>query len=100
MTDAPKKVDYTLYLVTDSTMLPPGTDFFEQVEKTLANGAVTIVQLREKNIDTKDFVAKAKKLHEITKKYNVPLIINDRVDVALACDAEGVHVGQEDLGKS
>lgn len=95
----PKKVDYSLYLVTDSTMIPEGSDLFTHVEKAVSNGAVTIVQLREKDIETRDFVEKARKLHAITKKYNVPLIINDRVDVALAIDAEGVHVGQDDLGK-
>lgn len=94
----PKKIDYSLYLVTDSTMIPEGSDLFTHVEKAISKGSVTIVQLREKNIETNDFILRAKKLHEITKKYNVPLIINDRVDVALAIDAEGVHVGQDDMG--
>lgn len=58
---------------------------------------MTIVQYRDKTSDTGDLVKTAKKLHDITKKYNVPLIINDRVDVAIACGAEGVHLGQDDM---
>lgn len=95
----PKKVNYSLYLVTDSNLVPKGSDLFTQVEKAISGGNVTIVQLREKDIDTGDFTERARKLHEITKKYNVPLIINDRVDVAVAIDAEGIHVGQDDMGK-
>lgn len=96
----PKKVDYSLYLVTDSNLIPKGADFFDQVEKAISKGSVTIVQLREKDIDTSVFIDRARKLHKITKKYNIPLIINDRVDVAVAVDAEGVHVGQDDMSKS
>ncbi|GMM28508.1 bifunctional hydroxyethylthiazole kinase/thiamine-phosphate diphosphorylase [Martiniozyma asiatica (nom. inval.)] len=95
-TTSTDKLDYTLYLVTNSDIVPEGLNFYEQVEKALQNG-VTIVQLREKNMDTDAFIDRAQKVHEITKKYNVPLIINDRVDVALAIDAEGVHVGQDDM---
>lgn len=93
------KVDYSLYLVTDSLLIPEGSDLFTQVEKALSGGAVTIVQHREKNIETNDFIQRATKLQEITKKYGVPLIINDRADVAAAINADGVHVGQNDLGK-
>lgn len=95
----PNKVDYSLYLVTDSNLIPPGADFFEQVEKAISGGDVSIVQIREKNIDTSVYIERARKLHEITKKYNVPLIVNDRVDVAVAIDAEGIHVGQDDMSK-
>ncbi|SCV01201.1 LAMI_0G09978g1_1 [Lachancea mirantina] len=91
-----KNVDYSLYLVTDSTMLPEGTTIESQVESGLQNG-VTLVQLREKDIGTGDFVAKAQRIKKLCAQYNVPLIINDRVDVALAIDADGVHVGQDDM---
>ena len=84
-----------IYLVTDNGQLK-GRDFFDVVEESL-KGGVTLVQLREKNITSREFYEKALKLREITKKYNVPLIINDRVDIAMAVNADGVHVGQKDI---
>ena len=60
-------------------------------------GGVTLLQLREKEKTTREYIELAEKVHAITKKYNVPLIIDDRVDVALATDAEGVHVGASDM---
>ncbi|CCD25473.1 bifunctional hydroxyethylthiazole kinase/thiamine-phosphate diphosphorylase NDAI_0F01540 [Naumovozyma dairenensis CBS 421] len=90
------KVDYSLYLVTDSTMLPEGTTLYSQVEAGLKNG-VTLVQLREKDTDTKIFIEEAIAVQKLCKAYDVPLIINDRIDVALAIDADGVHVGQSDM---
>ena len=60
-------------------------------------GGVTLLQLREKNKTTRDYIKLAEKVHAITKRYQVPLIIDDRVDVALAVDAEGVHVGADDM---
>ncbi|CUM53555.1 unnamed protein product [Debaryomyces tyrocola] len=92
-------VDYTLYLVTDSTMVPEGSTFLKQVEHSINNGA-TMVQLREKTLLTLDFIERASQVHELTLKRGIPLIINDRVDVALAVDAEGVHVGQDDMPAS
>lgn len=89
-------VDYSLYLVTDSTMIPSSSTFLKQVEDAVNNG-VTLVQLREKDISTLDFIERAKEVHKVTKPKNILLIINDRVDVALAVDAEGVHVGQDDM---
>lgn len=89
-------VDYSVYLVTDSTMVPESSTFLKQVEDSINNGA-TLVQLREKTLSTLDFIERAKQVHELTKRMNIPLIINDRVDVALAIDAEGVHVGQDDM---
>ena len=89
-------IDYTLYLVTDSTMLPEGTTLLSQVEAALKNG-VTIVQLREKDTDTKTLIHKALELKQLCDRYEVPLIIDDRVDVAMAIDASGVHVGQSDM---
>lgn len=91
-----KQVDYSLYLVTDSSMLPEGTTLYSQVEAGLKNG-VTLVQLREKDLETKNFVREALEVQKLCKKHNVPLIINDRVDVALAIGADGVHVGQDDI---
>lgn len=88
------KIDYSVYLVTDREILK-GRDLCEAVEESILGGA-TVVQLREKNISYEEFVQLAKNLHRITQKYNVPLIINDNVDVALEIGAEGVHIGQSD----
>ncbi|SGZ46529.1 CIC11C00000002783 [Sungouiella intermedia] len=88
--------DYTLYFVTDSTMVPETSTFLDQVRLAVENGA-TIIQLREKSILTLDFIERAQKVLEITRPKGIPLIINDRVDVALAVDADGVHVGQDDM---
>lgn len=84
-----------LYLVTDEAACL-GRDFFWVVEEAV-KGGVTMVQLREKNLGTRAFIDKAKRLKDLLKIYNVPLIINDRVDVALAVDADGIHVGQSDM---
>ncbi|KAK6200405.1 Hydroxyethylthiazole kinase family-domain-containing protein [Scheffersomyces amazonensis] len=92
-------VDYSLYLVTDSTMIPESSTFLKQVEDAINNGA-TLIQLREKKLSTLEFIERANKVHELTKKKGIPLIINDRIDVALAIDAEGVHVGQDDMPAS
>lgn len=87
--------DSTLYFITDSSLYEE-EEFLTRVEEGLKGGA-TLLQLREKNKSTKDYMDLANKVHTITKKYQVPLIIDDRVDVALAVDAEGVHVGASDL---
>ncbi|CCF60378.1 hypothetical protein KAFR_0K00230 [Kazachstania africana CBS 2517] len=89
-------VDYSLYLVTDSSMLPPNTSLYSQIEAGLKNG-VTVVQVREKDSDTGAFIDEAVRIKELCTKYQVPLMINDRVDVAMAIDADGVHVGQDDM---
>ncbi|KAF4620648.1 hypothetical protein D9613_000236 [Agrocybe pediades] len=91
-----KPIDYSLYLVTGRNLLPPNKDFFTSLEESI-QGGVTIVQLREKELDTHDFVDLAKKAKVICDKYNIPLLINDRVDVALAANVDGVHVGQTDM---
>ncbi len=90
-----KELNTKLYFITDSTNCRE-KEFLFRVEEAL-KGGVTLLQLREKEKTTREYIALAKKVHAITKKYNVPLIIDDRVDVALAVDAEGVHVGQSDL---
>ena len=89
------KFDSGLYFITDSTGFSE-EEFLYRIEEALKGGA-TILQLREKDKTTREYMALAEKVHTITKKYNVPLIIDDRVDVALSVDAEGVHVGQSDM---
>lgn len=88
-------IDYTLYLVTDNHV-SDFEKFCYKIEKAICNG-VTTVQLREKNLETNLFYKKALKVKELTDKYNVPLIINDRIDIMLAIDAAGVHLGQSDM---
>ncbi|SDB24284.1 thiamine-phosphate pyrophosphorylase [Pseudobutyrivibrio sp. YE44] len=88
-------IDTTLYFITDSTGYER-QEFLERVESAL-EGGVTLVQLREKTKSTKEYIELAKEVHKLTQKYQVPLIIDDRVDVMLAVDAEGVHVGAEDM---
>ena len=90
-----KKFDTSLYFITDSSNYTE-QEFLNRVEKAL-QGGVTLMQLREKDKTTREYIELAQKVHNITRKYNVPLIIDDRVDVALAIDAEGVHVGQSDM---
>lgn len=90
-----KPFDPNLYFITDSTNYTE-EEFLKRVEQAL-KGGVTLLQLREKNRSTRDYIVLAEKVHEIAKRYRVPLIIDDRVDVALAVDAEGVHLGAEDM---
>lgn len=87
-------IDYSLYLVTDGDICRG--DFFETVERAIAGG-VSIIQLREKNLDSRQFFERASRLLKITKAARIPLIINDRVDIAMAVCADGVHIGQSDL---
>ncbi len=88
-------VDYSLYLVTDRN-LSQGRSIIEVV-KSAVNGGVTIVQLREKSATTLDFYQSAKQIKSFLDKKGIPLIINDRIDIALAVDADGVHLGQDDM---
>jgi thiamine-phosphate pyrophosphorylase len=88
-------IDYSLYLVTDQKLCL-GRELIEVVMEAVAGG-VSIVQIREKDSDTRDFFQLAMAMKKQLEKTNVPLIINDRVDVAIAVDADGVHVGQTDL---
>ena len=88
-------LDTTLYFITDSTSVPP--ERFLSVVEAACKGGATIVQLREKDRTTREYMDLAKDVHEITARYGIPLIIDDRVDVALAIGAEGVHVGQSDM---
>lgn len=90
-----KNFDSTLYFITDSTGLDEEV-FLQKVESAL-KGGVTLLQIREKDKSTREYIELANKVHNITKKYNVPLIVDDRLDVAMAVDAEGVHLGQSDM---
>lgn len=87
--------DLSLYLVTDSAMLHGRS--LENVVSEAVRGGVTMVQLREKDISTKQFLELALRLKKCLEPYNVPLIINDRLDIALVADADGLHIGQNDI---
>jgi thiamine-phosphate pyrophosphorylase len=87
--------DLTLYFVADSTGM--AEDDFLAVVRQACEGGVTLVQLREKEKGGLEYVKLAEKVKQITDRFNIPLIIDDRVDVAMAVDAAGVHVGQSDL---
>lgn len=89
------KLDLSLYLVTDKRN-KTDEEFLEIIEEAI-KGGTTVVQIREKEGETLDFYNLALKVKEITSKYNVPLIVNDRIDVALAIKSEGVHIGQTDM---
>ncbi|OPJ62960.1 thiamine phosphate synthase [Clostridium chromiireducens] len=89
------KIDYSIYLVTDRDLM--STETLEEAIEQAILGGCTLVQLREKDCSSLDFYITAVRVKEITDKYNVPLIINDRLDIALAVDAAGVHVGQSDM---
>ena len=88
-------IDYSVYLVTDRRN-KTDEEFLNIIEEAI-KGGTTIVQLREKTASTKEFYDLALKVKEITSRYDVPLLINDRIDIALAVDSEGVHVGQDDM---
>ncbi len=92
-------INYTLYLVTDSTPAILGAKDLCHVVRQALKGGVTIVQYRDKTSDTGLLIETARKLHAVTTEFGVPLLINDRVDVALAVGCEGVHIGQDDMGK-
>ena len=89
------KRNMRIYLVTDEGLLL-GKDLYRTVEAAV-KGGVSMVQLREKESSTREFIERAIRLKEVLTPYGVPLIINDRVDVALAANADGVHVGQSDM---
>ena len=90
-----KKFDTSLYFITDSTGFTE-EEFLRRTEAAL-QGGVTLLQLREKEKTTREYLNLARKVHVLTKQHRVPLIIDDRLDIAMAIDAEGVHLGQSDL---
>lgn len=89
------EIDYTLYLVTDRDMA--GDKNFEEAIAKAIRGGCTLVQLREKKCTSREFYERALRVKEITDAFHVPLIINDRIDIMLAADAAGVHLGQSDI---
>ena len=93
-----KKFDTFLYFITDSSGFTDD-EILKTTEEAIKGGA-TIVQLREKEKTTAKYISLAEKMHKITSKYHIPLIIDDRLDVALAVNAEGVHLGQSDMSVS
>jgi len=89
------KASMLLYAITDRAWLGDNS-LGEQVEQAIKAG-VTIVQLREKHLDFEAFVKQAKEIKKVTDRYKIPFIINDNIEVALACNADGIHVGQSDM---
>lgn len=89
------EIDYTLYLCTNRELMT--TDTIEESVELAIKGGVTVVQLREKDCTSREFYELAKGVKGITDAYEIPLIINDRLDIALAVGADGVHLGQTDL---
>lgn len=88
-------IDYTLYLCTDRRLMT--TETIEESVELAVKGGVSVVQLREKECTSREFYHMAKAVKTITDAYEVPLIINDRIDIALAVGADGVHLGQQDV---
>lgn len=90
------KDDLLLYAVTDRTWLGPGETLDQAVEAAL-KGGTTFVQLREKHLDEDAFLEEARQLKILCRQYGVPFVVNDNVEIAMAVDADGVHVGQDDM---
>jgi thiamine-phosphate pyrophosphorylase len=86
---------WDVYLVTDTALSRTRSNL--EVVKAAVNGGVSVVQLREKRLSAKDFFLRGVEIRELLAEHNVPLIINDRIDLAIALDADGVHLGQSDL---
>ena len=91
----PENIDYTLYLVTDRGLSRERTT--QHIVEAALRGGVTCVQLREKTCSTREFIDQALSIKDHLKRHNIPLIINDRVDIAQAVNADGVHLGQSDM---
>ncbi|MFL0248118.1 thiamine phosphate synthase [Candidatus Clostridium stratigraminis] len=89
------EIDYRLYLVTDRVFL--GNKSLKDAVSEAIEGGVTFIQIREKDISTRAFYNIASEVKEVTDYYKVPLVINDRIDIAQAIDADGVHLGQSDM---
>lgn len=89
------EMNYTLYLCTDRRLMT--TDTLEEAVELAIQGGVTVVQLREKDCTSREFYEEAGKVKAITDAYEIPLLINDRLDIALAVGADGVHLGQNDI---
>lgn len=98
-TAPPQRPNYGVYLVTDSTPAILGSKDLAVVVEDALKGGVTCVQYRDKNGDKAAVVEMARRLHAITKRYGVPFLINDRVDVAVEIGCEGIHIGQDDMSE-
>lgn len=90
-----KGEDLLVYAVTDRSWLK-GESLYSQVEKALKGGA-TFIQLREKTLDEQNFLKEAKDIKQLCKRYQVPFVINDNIDIAIKINADGIHVGQSDM---
>ena len=90
-----RKIDYSVYLVTDRDLM--STETLEEAVELAIKGGSTLIQLREKDCSSLDFYKTAVNVKAITDKYNVPLLINDRLDIAQAVNCDGIHIGQSDL---
>lgn len=88
-------IDYTLYLCTDRRLMSCST--IEELAQSAIAGGASVIQLREKDCSSREFYELARRVRKITEPANVPLIINDRIDICLAADADGVHLGQSDI---
>ena len=88
-------IDFSLYLVTDRSLSKGRSN--RAIVEAAAAGGITCVQLREKHCGTREFIHEAQTLRPLLREYDLPLIINDRLDVALAVEADGVHLGQSDM---
>lgn len=93
------KVNYGVYLVTDSTPAILGNKDLTSVVEAAVRGGATIVQYRDKHSDRATAVRTARALLAVTRRHGVPLLVNDRVDVAVEVGCEGVHIGQDDMGE-
>ena len=90
-----RKIDYSLYLVTDRSLSLGRSNL--EIIKAAVTGGVTVVQLREKEATTREVYEQGLKIRDFLREREIPLIINDRLDIALALDADGVHLGQDDM---
>lgn len=90
------KIDFELYLITDRTLFPDEDAFFSSVEGALKAG-VKAVQLREKDLPTRELLSMAYRMRRLTSEHRAKLFINDRADMALCAGADGVHLGQESM---
>ncbi|MDR3322546.1 MAG: thiamine phosphate synthase [Synergistaceae bacterium] len=90
-----RDVDYSIYLVTDRDLMSAPT--IEAAVESALRGGCTVVQLREKSASSREFFETARRVKAVTDSFDVPLIINDRLDIALAIEADGLHVGQSDI---
>lgn len=93
-----RKIDYTLYLVTDRNLM--STNNLETAVENAINGGVTMVQIREKSASSLEFYEQAIRIKKLTGRYSIPLVVNDRIDIALAIGADGIHIGQNDIPAS